>query len=84
MAVEVPEIQKIVGGNVEVKAEVSGSSAVTYEGKVPLVFGFQCLDVGVRDGVLSLENTAAGSVAMAEAKEPESVILDAEGLLNLE
>jgi hypothetical protein len=84
LAVEVPEIQKTVGGNIEVKAEVSGSNAVTYEGKVPLVFGFQCLDVGVRDGVLSLENTAAGSVAMAEAKEPASVILDEEGLLNLD
>jgi hypothetical protein len=83
LAVEVPEIQKTVGGNIEVKADASGSNAVTYEGKIPLIFGFQCLDVGVRDGVLSLENTAAGSVAMAEAKEPESVILDKGGLLNL-
>ncbi len=83
MAVEVPEIQKTVGGNIEVKVDASGSNAVTYEGKVPLIFGFQCLDVGVRDGVLSLENTAAGSVAMAEAKEPESVILNQGGLLNL-
>ncbi|MBK6005352.1 hypothetical protein JJB11_04535 [Ramlibacter ginsenosidimutans] len=84
VAVQVPEIQKTIGGKVEVKADVAGSSAVTYEGKVPLVFGFQCLDVGVRDGVLSLENTAAGSVAMAAGgKEPESVILDEQGLLNL-
>lgn len=61
---DVPLVQQIVGGNVEVKAESNESTAVTYEGKVPLVFGFQCLDVGVRDGVLSLENTPAGSNAM--------------------
>jgi len=80
---QIPDIQEAVGTNVEVKAEMSSSNAVTFEGKVPLVFGFQCLDVGVRDGVLSLENTAAGSVAMTGAKEPASVILDEKGLLSL-
>jgi hypothetical protein len=83
VAAEIPEIQKVVGGNVEVKAEVKDSSAVTYEGKVPLVFGFQCLDVGVQDGVLSLVNTTAGSVAMDAKKEPEAVILAAQGLLTV-
>jgi hypothetical protein len=56
---------------------------VTYEGVVPLVFGFQCLDLGVRNGVLSLENTAAGAVALDADKDPPAVILDAEGLVDL-
>lgn len=83
LALEIPTIQNTLGGDVKVQSEVSSSSAVTYQGKVPLVFGFQCLDVGVRDGELSLENTAAGSVAMAQTAEPASVILNEQGLLQL-
>ena len=83
MDLDIPDIQGVLGGDVKVKAEVGNSNAVTFEGNVPLVFGFQCLDLGVRDGLLSLENTAAGSVAMNEAKEPEGVILDVDGLLSL-
>jgi hypothetical protein len=79
--IQVPKIKEVVGGNIEVSGEVSGSNAVTYEGKVALVFGFQCLDVGVLDGVLSLQNAAAGSVAM-DATVPQPVMLDSDGLLN--
>jgi hypothetical protein len=39
--VSVPEIQKIVGGNVKIGAESQKSSKIAYEGPEPLVFGFQ-------------------------------------------
>ena len=39
--VSVPEIQKVVGGNVKVGGHAEATSKVTYEGSVPLVFGFQ-------------------------------------------
>jgi hypothetical protein len=83
VAVDVSVIQKTLGGNVAVNLVSGSADAVSYEGKVPLVFGFQCLDVGVRDGQLSLENAAAGSVAMAAHKPPDPVMLNAEGLLTL-
>ncbi len=83
VAAEIPEIQKVVGGNIEVKADSKDSTGVTYEGKVPLVFGFQCLDVGVYDGVLTLENTTAGSIAMDGKSKDKLPILAPEGLLNV-
>lgn len=39
--VKIPEIQKIVGGNVKVSSTGEDSSAITFEGSTPLVFGFQ-------------------------------------------
>ena len=39
--VKIPEIQKIVGGNVKVSSTNEESSAITFEGSTPLVFGFQ-------------------------------------------
>jgi hypothetical protein len=41
--VSVPEIQKVVGGNVKVGGKAEVTSKVTYEGSVPLVFGFQAV-----------------------------------------
>ena len=84
VGLDVPVLQQVVGVNVKVSIEATHTSMVTYEGSTPLVFGFQCLDVGVRDGRLSLENTAEGAVALAAGKEPPSVILDNEGLLELQ
>ena len=43
LEVSIPEIQGVVGGNVGVKANQEVKSKVTYEGKVPLVFGFQAV-----------------------------------------
>jgi len=39
--VSVPVVQQVVGANVNVSADTTETSKVTYEGKVPLVFGFQ-------------------------------------------
>jgi hypothetical protein len=41
LQVDVPVIQQVVGGNVKVSGDVQRTSKVTYEGSVPLVFGFQ-------------------------------------------
>jgi hypothetical protein len=39
--IKIPEIQKIVGGNVKVYGKGEDSSVITFEGSTPLVFGFQ-------------------------------------------
>lgn len=39
----VPEIQGVVGGTVKVSSQGQGTSKLTYEGSVPLVFGFQAV-----------------------------------------
>jgi hypothetical protein len=48
--VSVPEIQKVVGGNVTVGGKAEVTSKVTYEGSVPLVFGFQAVRLFYEDG----------------------------------
>jgi hypothetical protein len=46
----VPEIQQAVGAKVKVSRSVQTASAVTYEGPVPLVFGFQAIRLSYARG----------------------------------
>jgi hypothetical protein len=48
--VSVPEIQGVVGGNVKVGGKAEVTSKVTYEGSVPLAFGFQAARLFYEDG----------------------------------
>lgn len=48
--VQIPEIQKVVGGSVKVSAERETSSKITYEGAQPLVFGFQAARLFYENG----------------------------------
>jgi hypothetical protein len=48
--VSVPEIQKVVGGNVKVGGKAEVTSKVTYEGSVPLAFAFQTVRLFYEDG----------------------------------
>lgn len=80
--IDVPVLKEILGGKVNVTATASSSTTVTYEGSIPLVFGFQCLDLGIRDGILTLVNTPAGALNMdVAAIEPS--MLAGDGLLSL-
>jgi hypothetical protein len=49
-SLDVPVIQQIVGGNVKVSAAGSASGTITYEGPVPLVFGFQAVRLYYENG----------------------------------
>jgi hypothetical protein len=40
----------VVGANAKVTADVSARSKITYEGSVPLVFGFQAVRLFYEDG----------------------------------
>jgi hypothetical protein len=48
--VEAPIIQQVVGGNVNVSTSSEADSKLTYEGKIPLVFGFQAVRIYYDDG----------------------------------
>lgn len=45
LTVDIPAIQGALGGNVKVSGQGEKSSIVTYEGNVPLVFGFQAVQL---------------------------------------
>lgn len=64
-SVDVPVLQELVGGNVDVSASAESSGSVTYKGSKPLVFGFRCLELGVLDGDLRLTTVQPGAVPLA-------------------
>ena len=51
--IRVPEIQKIVGVNVTVSGNEKNSAVITFEGKIPLVFGFQAWQLFYNKGKLT-------------------------------
>jgi hypothetical protein len=66
VTLKVPEIQGIVGGNVTVSTSATATGTLTYEGNVPLVFGFQAVRVFYEDGhYTSFERLAPGGVVLA-------------------
>jgi hypothetical protein len=69
-AVDVPEIQEIVGANVKISAAASRASRLTYESAEPLVFGFQAIRLYYDEGrYTAFEPLPSGEIA-ARALKP--------------
>jgi hypothetical protein len=85
LEVEVPAIQDIVGGDVKVTGDGTKASVVTYSGKLPLAFGFSCVQVGVAGGHLSVESIKPGQATSLYVGGPSagSTLLSSNGLLQL-
>ncbi|MBX3190079.1 MAG: hypothetical protein KF819_23840 [Labilithrix sp.] len=85
-ALDVPAIQKIVSGNVKVTAAAEKSGTVSYEGDKKLVFGFECFEVGVAGGTLSLMSSKSGAVALSAGSSTtvKPTIVDENGLLDFD
>jgi len=62
----VPEIQGVVGGSVKVSAHENSSSKLTYEGNVPLVFGFQAVPLFYEKGCYTAFEPLEPKVAMRD------------------
>jgi hypothetical protein len=73
LALNVPVIQQIVGTNVKVGTHNTVASKVTYEGPIPLVFGFQAVRVYYDDGrYTAFKPLKAGGAAMRGLGAPPS------------
>lgn len=71
--VDIPVIQQIVGGNVKVGNESDVASKITYEGKIPLIFGFQAVQLFFEDGRYTAIKHASGAMrGAAPAAQLES------------
>lgn len=82
LEVDVPVIQQIVGGNVKVSGQSEVASNLTYEGKVPLVFGFQAVRLYFEDGrytALKPADIAMRAPSSAGVRETRSEFLATEG-----
>ena len=84
--VDVPTLQGIAGGSVNVASTAARTAAVAFEGSQNLVFAFQCFEVGVKDGVLTLTTQQAGGVVFLAAGGPSPTppLLPGDGLLNVQ
>jgi len=69
--VSVPEIKGVVGGNVKVGPGSERSSKVTFEGSVPLVFGFQAVRLFYEKGRYQRFEVLGGGAALEKVPEPE-------------
>jgi hypothetical protein len=83
--VNVPVLQGIAGGGINVNTNGAGESTVTFQGSQFLTFAFQCFQVGVLDGVLSLMSVQPGGM-FAATKNPtlKPVSLNSSGLLSMQ
>lgn len=67
MGLDVPVIQNAVGGNMKVTAATADGSVVTYQGAVPLVFGFQAVQLIFEDGRYRTMKLVEAGSRVAEA-----------------
>jgi hypothetical protein len=63
--VNVPVIQQVVGGNVTVGGDSATTSKLTYEGKIPLIFGFQAVQLFFDNGKYTALKPASGAMRAA-------------------
>ena len=71
--VDVPALEALASANVKVSVDAANSSLITFDGPTPLSFAFQCLQVGVVDGLLSLTTVKAGAVTAAAGADLDDV-----------
>ena len=76
---DVPVIKEIVGGNVQISTESDSGTKVTFEGEVPLVFGFQAVRLFYEGGIFtSLEPEKTGQAGLESLINERRVPEDAE------
>jgi hypothetical protein len=81
--VDVPSLEALAGANVKVAVDSQKSSVISFDGTTPLGFAFQCMQVGVVDGVLSLTSVKAGAVVAAAKEDLASPPALGTGLLDV-
>ncbi len=77
VALNIPDLQQLVGTNVEVGTHMSVSSKITYKGATPLVFGFQAVRVSYDDGrYTAFKPLKAGGAAMRSGSTPRTGVAE--------
>lgn len=77
LELNIPQLQQVVGANVEVGTHNSIASKITYKGAMPLIFGFQAVRIYYDDGkYTAFKPLKAGSVGMRSFGMPRSNTAD--------
>lgn len=85
LELDVPTIQGIVSGGVTVSTEFGNSATLSYTGSKQLVFGFECFEIGVEDGDLTMTSARAGVIALnneGKITKGASTILEPDNLVD--
>jgi hypothetical protein len=83
--VDIPKIKGVVGGELGVESRSSRGSRIAFEGKIPLVFAFQAIQLVYTDGRFeSWKNVAAGTMARRGLKRRTGVPKAHAGHLSVE
>lgn len=67
LSIDVPVLSQAIGGNLKVSKNDSAATSITYEGEIPLVFGFQAVRLIFDDGVYRTMKLVDGGGVVAEA-----------------
>jgi hypothetical protein len=84
VAVQVPVIEQVAKGKLNVDVSNAASGVVTYTGTKPLAFGFKCFRVGLEDGELQLSPMTPGDLALAAGVTSHPTIAKGSGLIEIE
>lgn len=84
VAVDVPALQGVVGGNVEVKSGTTSASEIVFKGKEPITFGFKCFKIAFVDGKWRITGAKPSSnLAFAVAETAADAVVIGRGQLHL-
>ena len=73
LAVDIPVIKEIVGGNIEIAPENSANTKVSYMGQVPAGFGFKAVKIDQDSGKFYLKPVLSGAITAASVDdEPDN------------
>jgi hypothetical protein len=83
--VNLPVLQGIAGGSVKIGSNGASNSTVSFQGNQALTFAFQCFQVGVLDGVLSLTSVQPGKL-FTGTRDPvlKPVSLESDSLMDVQ
>jgi len=84
LSLEVPVINQVASGRLQVEASKASNGVVTYKGKKTLTFGFKCFRIGIEEGDLRLSAAAPNDIALAAGLGAPEYALGSSGLVEID
>lgn len=84
LSLDVPVIQQIASGKLQLEASRASTGVVTYSGSRRLTFGFKCFRIGIVNGDLELSAAAPNDIALAAGLGAPEYALGSSGLVELD
>lgn len=83
IGIDVPVLSNAIGGNLKVSSANAGNTTIKFEGKIPLVFGFQAVRLIFDQGTYRAMKLVDGGGVVAEAVANHPYMADSDLLLSV-